>query len=85
MSQITDDLQDGVLDTDHINKDSEPDRTTYILSRKSFIHPNNRKMRDEYIERYFGSQIDDENKSSVGVYPKSESEKVKPFDKFSRT
>ena len=61
--------------------DDEYESKTYIMDRKSFIHPDNREMRNEYIERYFASQIDDELKSAVGVYPIADDDKVKPFDR----
>ena len=63
------------------SNDDEYESKTYIMDRKSFIHPDNRKMRDEYIERYFTSQIDDELKSAVGVNPIADDDKVKPFDR----
>ena len=61
--------------------DDEYESKTYIMDRTSFIHPDNRKMRDEYIERYLSSQIDDELKSAVGVNPIADDDKVKPFDR----
>lgn len=75
------DLTDRSTFISQSSNDDEYESKTYIIDRKSFIHPDNRKMRNEYIERYFSSQIDDENKSAVGVYPIADDDKVKPIDR----
>ena len=81
MCRTMNDLTDRSTFISQSSNDDEYESKTYIMDRTSFIHPDNRKMRDEYIERYFSSQIDDENKSAVGVYPIADDDKVKPFDR----
>ena len=81
MCRTMNDLTDRNTFISQSNNYDEYESKTYIMDRKSFIHPDNRKMRNEYIERYFASQIDDEHKSDVGVYPIADDDKVKTIDR----
>ena len=81
MCRTMNDLTDRSTYISQSRNDNEYESKTYIMDRTSFIHPDNRKMRDEYIERYFTSQIDDELKSAVGVNPIADEDKVKTFDR----
>ena len=58
--------------------ENEFEETTHIMDRSSFTHPDNRKMRDDFLERH--SKIEDVNKSTFGVRLLDDDERVRYFD-----
>ena len=58
--------------------ENEFEETTHIMDRSSFTHPDNRKMRDDFLERH--SKIEDVNKSTFGVCLLDDDERVRYFD-----
>ena len=59
--------------------DYEFERTTNIMDRSAFTHPDNRKMRDDFLERH--SKIENKHKSPFGVCFLDDDERVRYFDR----
>lgn len=60
---------------------NEFDEPIVIMDRSTFTHQDNKKMRDEYVMRFLSSKIEDEHKSSFGLYFLDDEERVRYFNR----
>lgn len=82
MSRTMNNLVDRKSFINYNKNENDFEGTTYIMDRTTFIRPENRKIRDEHIERFLYSKIEDIPKSTFGVNILVDDEKVRYFDKM---